>query len=136
MVLALGPERLWIGGYGRGFHGGPDSIPQLRLSYAAIQRTSVTEEQVSTFLDLRTWWWRATSFATRNRRERKLNVRAKVARHWRWRRVPELVEEIHEANPSVRRDWPCAWWGLEPLNTKRADWQMQYAAVFRLNEGG
>jgi hypothetical protein len=27
------------------------------------------------------------------------------------------------------------WWGLEPLNTKRGDWQTRYAAVFQLNEG-
>ncbi len=64
-----------------------------------------------------------------------LDVRAKVARDLRWRPVPELIEEIHEGDPSVRGDWPCAWWGLEPLNTRRDDWQMRYAAVFRLNEG-
>jgi chemotaxis methyl-accepting protein methylase len=64
-----------------------------------------------------------------------LDVRAKVARDLGWRPVLELIEEIHEGDPSVRRDWPCAWWGLEPLNTKRDDWQMRYAAVFRLNEG-
>ena len=64
-----------------------------------------------------------------------LDVRAKVARDLHWRPVPELIEEIHEGDPSVRRDWPCAWWGLEPLSTKRDDWQMRYAAVFRLKEG-
>jgi SAM-dependent methyltransferase len=63
-----------------------------------------------------------------------LDVRAKVARELHWRPIPELIEEIHEGDPSVRRDWPCAWWGLEPLNTKRDDWQMRYAAAFRLNE--
>jgi chemotaxis methyl-accepting protein methylase len=64
-----------------------------------------------------------------------LDVRAKVACDLRWRPVPELIEEIHEGDPSVRRDWPFAWWGLEPLNKKRENWQMRYAAVFRLNEG-
>ena len=64
-----------------------------------------------------------------------LDVRAKVARDLHWRPVPELIEEIHEGDPSVRRDWPCAWWGLEPLSIKRDDWQMRYAAVFRLKEG-
>lgn len=63
-----------------------------------------------------------------------LDVRAKVAHELGWRPVSELIEEIHEGDPSVRRDWPCAWWGLEPLDKKRADWQMRYAAVFRLNE--
>jgi chemotaxis methyl-accepting protein methylase len=63
-----------------------------------------------------------------------LDVRAKVASDLGWRPVLELIEEIHEGDPSVRRDWPCAWWGLEPLNKKRADWQMRYASAFRLNE--
>jgi chemotaxis methyl-accepting protein methylase len=64
-----------------------------------------------------------------------LDVRAKVACDLRWQPVLELIEEIHEGDPSVRRDWPCAWWGLEPFDTRRNDWQMRYAAVFRLNEG-
>ena len=65
-----------------------------------------------------------------------LDVRAKVARDLGWRPLLELIEEIHEGDPSVRRDWPCAWWGLEPLNKKRADWQMRYASAFQLNENG
>jgi chemotaxis methyl-accepting protein methylase len=64
-----------------------------------------------------------------------LDVRAKVAGDLRWPPVLELIEEIHDGDPSVRGDWPCAWWGLEPLDKKRDDWQMRYAAVFRLNEG-
>lgn len=63
-----------------------------------------------------------------------LDVRAKVARDLGWRPVLELIEEIHDGDPSVRRDWPCAWWGLEPLNKNRADWKMRYASAFRLNE--
>jgi hypothetical protein len=64
-----------------------------------------------------------------------LDVREKVAHDLRWRPIPELIEEIHGGDPSVLRDWPWAWWGLEPLDTKRDDWQMRYAVVFRLNEG-
>lgn len=64
-----------------------------------------------------------------------LDVRAKVARELGWRPIPELIEQIHDGDPCVRGDWPCAWWGLEPLNKKRADWQMRYAAAFQLNEG-
>jgi chemotaxis methyl-accepting protein methylase len=60
-----------------------------------------------------------------------LDVRAKVARELVWQPVLELIEDIHDADPSVRRDWPCAWWGLEPLDKKKADWQMRYATVFR-----
>jgi SAM-dependent methyltransferase len=61
-----------------------------------------------------------------------LDVRTTVARELGWRPVPELIEEIHEGDPELRQAWPCHWWGLEPLNKKRADWQMRYAAVFRL----
>jgi chemotaxis methyl-accepting protein methylase len=63
-----------------------------------------------------------------------LDVRAKVAGALGWRPVSELIEEIHEGDPSVRGDWPFAWWGLEPLDVKRDDWKMRYAAVFQLNE--
>jgi SAM-dependent methyltransferase len=63
-----------------------------------------------------------------------LDVRAKVARDLGWRPVLDLIEEIHEGDPSVRRDWPCKWWGLEPLDKKRSDWQMRYATAFLLNE--
>ena len=65
-----------------------------------------------------------------------LDVRAGVARELGWQPVLDLIEDIHDGDPSVRRDWPCAWWGLEPLDKQRADWQMRYATVFRPSEGG
>jgi chemotaxis methyl-accepting protein methylase len=65
-----------------------------------------------------------------------LDVREKVASNLGWRPILELIEEIHEGDPSVRRDWPCTWWGLEPLNKKRAEWQMRYASAFRVDESG
>lgn len=64
-----------------------------------------------------------------------LEVRAKVARELGWRPIPELIQQIHDGDPSVRGDWPWTWWGLEPLNRSRHDWQMRYAVAFRLNEG-
>ncbi len=63
-----------------------------------------------------------------------LDVRAKVARELGWRPIPELIQEIHDGDPSVRRDWPWTWWGLEPLNRRRPDWQMRYAMAFRVSE--
>jgi SAM-dependent methyltransferase len=63
-----------------------------------------------------------------------LDVRAKVAHDLGWRPVPELIEQIHDGDPSVRMTWPWLWSGLEPLNYRRHDWQIRYAAVFRLNE--
>jgi len=61
-----------------------------------------------------------------------LDVRTKVALDLGWEPVRELIVEIHDGDRSVRADWPWAWWGLEPLNRKRQDWQTRYAAAFRI----
>jgi SAM-dependent methyltransferase len=62
-----------------------------------------------------------------------LDVRTRVAVGLRWKPVPELMAEIHDGDPSVRADWPWRWWGLEPLDQRRPDWQVRYAAVFQVN---
>jgi chemotaxis methyl-accepting protein methylase len=61
-----------------------------------------------------------------------LAVRTKVAVDLDWEPVLELIAEIHNGDPSVRADWPWEWWGLEPLNRRKRDWQTHYAAVFRI----
>jgi SAM-dependent methyltransferase len=61
-----------------------------------------------------------------------LDVRTKVALDLRWEPVAELMAEIHDGDPSLRADWPWQWWGLEPLNRRRRDWQTRYAAAFRI----
>jgi hypothetical protein len=61
-----------------------------------------------------------------------LDVRAKVADELGWRPIPEMLEQIHDGDSCVREDWPCCWWGLEPLNRRRHDWQLRYAAVFEI----
>jgi O-antigen/teichoic acid export membrane protein/SAM-dependent methyltransferase len=61
-----------------------------------------------------------------------LDVRTKVALDLGWEPLAELIAEIHEGDPSVRADWPWQWWGLEPLNRRRHDWQTRYAAAFRI----
>jgi chemotaxis methyl-accepting protein methylase len=62
-----------------------------------------------------------------------LEVRAKVAHELGWRPIPELLEQIHNGDPVLREDWPWHWWGLEPLNRRRQDWRMRYAAVFQVD---
>ena len=62
-----------------------------------------------------------------------LDVRTKVALNLGWEPIPELIKEIHDGDPSVRADWPWQWWGLEPLNRRRHDWQTRYAASFRID---
>jgi hypothetical protein len=61
-----------------------------------------------------------------------LDVRTKVALDFNWQPVTDLMAEIHDGDPSVRAGWPCEWWGLEPLNRGRGDWQGRYAAAFRI----
>ena len=61
-----------------------------------------------------------------------LDVRTKVAVNLGWEPLPELIAEIHNGDPSVRADWPWEWWGLEPLNRRKQDWETRYAAVFRI----
>jgi SAM-dependent methyltransferase len=60
-----------------------------------------------------------------------LGVRTKVARELGWRPVTELISEIHEGDPSLRRGWPLEYWGLEPFDQGRIDWKMRYASVFQ-----
>jgi chemotaxis methyl-accepting protein methylase len=61
-----------------------------------------------------------------------LEVRAKVARDLGWIPVTELITEIHEGDVSLRKDWPLQWWGLEPFDQRRSDWDLRYASVFQL----
>ncbi|WP_353063323.1 CheR family methyltransferase [Tunturibacter psychrotolerans] len=60
-----------------------------------------------------------------------LDVRTKVARDLGWVPLEELLEEVHEGDPYLRRYWPGRYAGLEPLNKKRADWRIRYAAAFQ-----
>jgi chemotaxis methyl-accepting protein methylase len=51
-----------------------------------------------------------------------LDVRTKVALDLGWKPMPALLAEIHDGDPCFRADWPCAWWGLQPLDQRRPDW--------------
>lgn len=61
-----------------------------------------------------------------------LDVRTKVATDLGWTPVQSLLEEIHNGDPSLTRDWPWKYWGLEPFNPKRRDWRVRYASIFQL----
>jgi chemotaxis methyl-accepting protein methylase len=61
-----------------------------------------------------------------------LDVRTEVALDREWKPVPELMAEIHDGDPLVRADWPWHWWGLEPLDRRRPDWQVRYVAAFQV----
>jgi chemotaxis methyl-accepting protein methylase len=65
-----------------------------------------------------------------------ISVRSKVARALGWEPLPDLIREIHDGDPAVRRDWPFEWWSLEPLSDGRRDWQLRYAVAYRIWHGG
>jgi SAM-dependent methyltransferase len=61
-----------------------------------------------------------------------LDVRTKVANDLGWRPLPDLLEDIHEGDSSLRLSWPCRYWGLEPIDRSRTDWRTRYASAFQL----
>ena len=61
-----------------------------------------------------------------------LDIRTKVALDSGWRPLQDLIEKIHDGDPSIRNEWPWQYSGLEPLNKKRHDWKFRYASVFQL----
>lgn len=61
-----------------------------------------------------------------------LDVREKVARTSGWTPVEELTREIHEGDGSILAGWPLEYWGLEPFDEGRPDWQVRYASVFEV----
>lgn len=67
-----------------------------------------------------------------------LDIRTRVACDLGWKPLHDLLEEIHEGDPSMRRGWPWNYSALEPLNKRRRDWKTRYAQAFQLasNRGG
>jgi chemotaxis methyl-accepting protein methylase len=60
-----------------------------------------------------------------------LDVRASVMRDLMFEPITDAIEEIHEGDPALTRDWPFRYWGLEPFNPHMPDWQRRYSSVFR-----
>jgi hypothetical protein len=63
-----------------------------------------------------------------------LDVRSKVMPELGWTPVQDMLEEMHNGDPQVRRDWPWRYWGLEPFTRSRPDWSLRYASLFRAPE--
>jgi chemotaxis methyl-accepting protein methylase len=60
-----------------------------------------------------------------------LSVRTKIAREMGLEPVTDLMREVHEGDPILRRGWPLNYWALEPFREHRPDWKIRYAAVLR-----
>jgi SAM-dependent methyltransferase len=61
-----------------------------------------------------------------------LDLRTRVALDLGWTPVREAIQEIHDGDPSVRNDWPCHYWGLEPFDRNRHDRDLRYASAFQV----
>ena len=61
-----------------------------------------------------------------------LDVRTQVAVEMGWKPAGEMIREIHDGDTSIRCGWPREYWGLEPLDDRRSDWQIRYASVFQI----
>jgi SAM-dependent methyltransferase len=61
-----------------------------------------------------------------------LDVRTIVARDLGWTPIEELLDEIHEGDSCMGPLWPFHYGGLEPMNKRRQDWRLRYAAAFQL----
>jgi chemotaxis methyl-accepting protein methylase len=63
-----------------------------------------------------------------------LDVRAKVARELKLEPVTDLMEDIHNGDPALTKDWPLRYWGLEPFDKRRPDRTFRYSSTFRVSE--
>ena len=63
-----------------------------------------------------------------------LDVRTKVALELGWKPITDMIEEIHEGDPSLTSIWPWNYCGLEPLDRSRDDWLVRYASIFQIGK--
>lgn len=57
--------------------------------------------------------------------------RMRVAVDMKWKPVTELIEEVHDGDPSIRDGWPFDYWAKEPLDAGRSDAMIRYAPAFQ-----
>jgi SAM-dependent methyltransferase len=61
-----------------------------------------------------------------------LDIRTRVVGELKLEPITDLIEDIHNGDPSLTGDWPSIYWGLEPFNTRGRDWRGRYSTVFRV----
>ncbi len=59
------------------------------------------------------------------------NVKIRLARDLGLKPVPEMLEEVREADQAALHAWPWKYWGIEPLKKGRADWILRYSSAFQ-----
>lgn len=61
-----------------------------------------------------------------------LDVRTEAVRDLGLIPVTYKLEEVYNADKRALEVWPLKYWGLEPLDKSRSDWQLRYATVFQV----
>ncbi len=61
-----------------------------------------------------------------------LDVRTRVVVDLMLEPITDSIQDIHNGDSSLTRDWPLTYWGLEPFNMRRRDWRIRYSSVFRV----
>jgi chemotaxis protein methyltransferase CheR len=62
-----------------------------------------------------------------------LDIKTEVARRQGWIPIEEHLEEVHNGDPRMTRDWPFNYSSLEPLNKRRQNWKIRYAQAFKIS---
>src|SRR5262249_13134916 len=62
-----------------------------------------------------------------------LDVRTRVAIDMKWTPVTELMDKIHDGDPSIRDGWPFDYWAKEPMDVRRHDARFRYASAFQIS---
>ena len=62
-----------------------------------------------------------------------LDVREKTIERLGFKPVTSYIEEIHnsEEKRDARKNWPWAYWSLEPLDKSKRNWSQGYSARFQ-----
>ena len=60
-----------------------------------------------------------------------LDLREKLSRKMNLHPLQYKIEAIHKEAQNARAiGWPYNYWGLEPFNASRGDWQRKYATIY------
>jgi hypothetical protein len=59
-----------------------------------------------------------------------LDIKTRMLRSFGMEPVTYNLEVVHNADERAREVWPLKWWGLEPLDKSRPDWNIRYCTVF------
>jgi 2-polyprenyl-3-methyl-5-hydroxy-6-metoxy-1,4-benzoquinol methylase len=62
-----------------------------------------------------------------------LDVRTRVALDMKWKPITELMEGVHDGDPSIRDGWPFEYWAKEPFQARGRHAMIRYASAFQIH---